>query len=262
MAGERTLMRSESERLKTFKDWPLTFMSPHRLAKNGFYYSGKHDEVRCAFCRVELMHWSEGDDPEEDHRRWAPHCSVHLRKSEYSGATHVEYSSVASRLRTFKDWPRGLSQKPQDLAEAGFYYTGQGDKTKCYYCDGGVRDWESGDDPWEQHALWFDRCRYVETVKGAEYVKKVLAENAKETREKPTVEVSGREGDDVEYNGNEKEEKEKLSRNVCAICYERERNVCFVPCGHVIACAVCGLSTDTCPVCRAKVSKPVRLYFC
>jgi hypothetical protein len=37
---------------------------------------------------------------------------------------HPEYSSVHSRIATFVRWPRHILQRPQDLAEAGLYYTG------------------------------------------------------------------------------------------------------------------------------------------
>lgn len=34
---------------------------------------------------------------------------------------------------------------------------GHGDNVKCFYCDGGLRNWEPGDDPWQEHAKWFPR---------------------------------------------------------------------------------------------------------
>ncbi|KAG7257631.1 hypothetical protein CRUP_018386 [Coryphaenoides rupestris] len=34
---------------------------------------------------------------------------------------------------------------------------GHGDNVKCYFCDGGLRNWEPGDDPWQEHAKWFPR---------------------------------------------------------------------------------------------------------
>ncbi|XP_063375805.1 death-associated inhibitor of apoptosis 1-like [Cydia fagiglandana] len=88
---------------------------------------------------------------------------------------HPRYNNKAARLRTFEDWPKSMKQKPEELAEAGFYYTGQSDKTKCFYCDGGLKDWEEDDVPWEQHARWFDRCAYVQLVKGEDYVQKVMS---------------------------------------------------------------------------------------
>ena len=41
--------------------------------------------------------------------------------------SNKEYSLEEHRLRTFNDrlWPRGLKQRPEDLAKAGFYYIGK-----------------------------------------------------------------------------------------------------------------------------------------
>ncbi|CAG5028204.1 unnamed protein product [Parnassius apollo] len=281
-------MRREEERLKTFDKWPVPFLPPEQLAQNGFYYFGRGDEVRCAFCKVEIMKWAPGDDPAKDHQRWAPQCPF-LRHQAASGnvplespaaagrdecgtrappnatpvrmpgPVHPRYASEAARLRTFKDWPRCMRQKPEELAEAGFFYTGQGDKTKCFYCDGGLKDWENDDVPWEQHARWFDRCAYVQLVKGRDYVQKVISEacvipapkEEKETTSTSTASKSNSEKEDVAV------EDSKL----CKICYAEERNVCFVPCGHVVACAKCALSTDKCPMCRRTFTNAVRLYF-
>ncbi|XP_045783706.1 death-associated inhibitor of apoptosis 1-like [Maniola jurtina] len=216
-------LQYENIRLKTFGGkWPLKFPSPQLFASNGFYYLGRGDEVRCAFCQLELMHWMEGDDPAKDHQLGAPQCTF-LRRQASSGnvpmkssptttghdecgiqppitpnpirspgPAHPRYASTAARIQSFRDWPTS-NQKHTELAEAGFFYTGQGDKTKCFYCDGGLKDWESNDVPWEQHARWFHRCLYIRLVKGQEYIEKVCSEvsvipapvEEKEEKEKP-----------------------------------------------------------------------------
>ena len=51
--------------------------------------------------------------------------------------------------------------------------TGVGDSVRCYYCGGGLRNWEAGDDPWEEHAKWYPKCAHVILVKGQEYVDRV-----------------------------------------------------------------------------------------
>lgn len=277
-------MRILEERVKTFDKWPLTFLSPELLARNGFYYLGRGDEVRCAFCKVEIMRWVEGDDPAKDHKRWAPQCPF-LRKNAGAGGgtdgaeagaasgrdecgarpaaprmpgpVHANYATVAARLASFKDWPRCMRQKPQELAEAGFFYTGKGDKTKCFYCDGGLKDWETDDVPWEQHARWFDRCAYVQLVKGREYVQRVISEATAvqqpatpPAEPAPTISPQPRQA-----------EAPLDDSKICKICYAEERNVCFVPCGHVVACAKCAMSTDKCPMCRRTFTEAVRLYF-
>lgn len=33
-------------------------------------------------------------------------------------------ATVSARLDTLRNWPIGLTQRPEELAEAGFYYTG------------------------------------------------------------------------------------------------------------------------------------------
>lgn len=287
-------MHREEERLKTFDKWPVTFLTPSQLARNGFYYLGRGDEVRCAFCKVEIMRWEEGDDPAVDHQRWAPQCPF-LRKTagnvpadgtpvagmsgcdecgarataapaRMPGPVHGRYASEVSRLKSFVDWPRSMRQKPEELAEAGFFYTGQGDKTKCFYCDGGLKDWEEDDVPWEQHARWFDRCAYVQVVKGREYIQKVLSEasvtSTPAAADEPAPAAAAPPAAEAKpVADSEKEDPPVDDSRLCKICYVEERNVCFVPCGHVVACAKCALSTGKCPMCRRTFQNAVRLYF-
>lgn len=47
---------------------------------------------------------------------------------------------------------------------------------KCFFCDGGLRNWEREDDPWHEHARWFPSCKYVRQVKGDSFVEEVLTQ--------------------------------------------------------------------------------------
>jgi len=38
---------------------------------------------------------------------------------------HPDMDSVGAREATYKNWPKDKTQKPADLAEAGFFYTGK-----------------------------------------------------------------------------------------------------------------------------------------
>ena len=42
----------------------------------------------------------------------------------YQGPATPSYASKQKRLDTFRYWPQALVQKPEELAEAGFFYTG------------------------------------------------------------------------------------------------------------------------------------------
>lgn len=84
-----------------------------------------------------------------------------------------EYAIETARIRSFAEWPRNMKQKPEQLAEAGFFYTGVGDRVKCFSCGGGLKDWDDDDEPWEQHALWMNKCRFVKLMKGDAFIEAV-----------------------------------------------------------------------------------------
>lgn len=48
----------------------------------------------------------------------------------------------------------------------------------------------------------------------------------------------------------------------CVICLQRERNLVFVPCNHLCACADCGLNPTirTCPICRTEFNNRIVVY--
>ncbi|XP_060575412.1 baculoviral IAP repeat-containing protein 7-B-like [Ruditapes philippinarum] len=45
------------------------------------------------------------------------------------------------------------------------------DCVRCFSCGGGLRNWEYGDSPWEEHARWFPWCRFLIEEKGLEFVR-------------------------------------------------------------------------------------------
>ena len=44
---------------------------------------------------------------------------------------------------------------------------------KCFFCDGGLCNWEAHDDPWTEHARWFPECGFLKQVKGTTFIQKV-----------------------------------------------------------------------------------------
>ena len=50
----------------------------------------------------------------------------------FQGLRHPRFVSLASRLATYQAWPPGLQQKPQQLAEAGFFYEGTSDQVAVF----------------------------------------------------------------------------------------------------------------------------------
>ncbi|XP_075707646.1 inhibitor of apoptosis protein-like isoform X2 [Rhinoderma darwinii] len=166
-------MYTEEARLGTYANWPLTFLTPTELSKAGFYYLGPGDKVACFACDGKLNNWEPKDNAMSEHRRHFPSCpfvSNVVRPSLRCSVSNVSMQTTSSRLKTFVNWPARIPVTPKKLSEAGFYYVGRNDDVKCFCCDGGLRCWESGDDPWVEHAKWFPRCEYLLHVKGQSFV--------------------------------------------------------------------------------------------
>ncbi|KAM4610822.1 baculoviral IAP repeat-containing protein 7 [Polymixia lowei] len=204
---EEPQMRGEGVRLRTFLNWPADApVTAGDLAQAGFFFLGPEDKVQCFCCGGVLRYWVHGDSPAAEHKRHFPTCSFMLGSAvgniplyiapgssdsvdgqllsqlqrmtvddqgTAGQAVYPEMEEEDSRLTTFHNWPTGASVQPDVLARAGFFYTGHGDNVKCFYCDGGLRNWEPGDDPWQEHAKWFPRCEFLLQSRGQGYVNNI-----------------------------------------------------------------------------------------
>ncbi|KAL5725591.1 RING-type E3 ubiquitin transferase [Ranunculus cassubicifolius] len=61
---------------------------------------------------------------------------------------------------------------------------------------------------------------------------------------------------DVEDEGSEGVAVEQL----CGLCSKRKRRMAFVPCGHLISCRKCAVTTQNCPLCGLAVNSSVIIY--
>ncbi|KAM7090566.1 baculoviral IAP repeat-containing protein 7 isoform 1-T1 [Ciconia maguari] len=197
-------MRNEARRLRTFRQWPGTSpVSARDLVKAGFFFVGPRDEVQCFCCGGVLKDWGPGDCPIAEHLKFFPSCKFicgedvgnqemlplqeifdtvdgqflsllqGIDSEETALPNEPEYPEMVTeemRLSTFQNWPRYTDMHPEQLARAGFFYTGQGDVVRCFYCDGGVRNWSFGDDPWREHAKWYPGCEFLLRSRGREFV--------------------------------------------------------------------------------------------
>lgn len=84
-----------------------------------------------------------------------------------------QYRKGSVRISSFSKWPRDLTQTPEELADAGFFYTGYNDIVRCYVCDGGLQKWSPEDNAWVEHARWFPHCAYVRQRKGQDFIELV-----------------------------------------------------------------------------------------
>ncbi|VDI50276.1 baculoviral IAP repeat-containing protein 7/8 [Mytilus galloprovincialis] len=86
---------------------------------------------------------------------------------------YPKYAIRISRLDSFECWPTYLTQSPDEMATAGFFFTGSDDHCRCFFCGGGLKNWEPGDEPWVEHARWYQKCAFVRQCKGDRFIEDV-----------------------------------------------------------------------------------------
>nr|XP_002127578.1 baculoviral IAP repeat-containing protein 3 [Ciona intestinalis] len=80
------------------------------------------------------------------------------------------------RIATFDSrWTRTGPPTMSDIAQAGFYYLGDDDAVRCWYCDVTIRDLSRQWIPWEEHAKQFPSCHYLLRNRGPDFVENVLS---------------------------------------------------------------------------------------
>ncbi|XP_059147837.1 uncharacterized protein LOC131935460 [Physella acuta] len=81
-----------------------------------------------------------------------------------------EYALRIKRVETYSGWPREHHLTPNELAEAGFFYAGYGDCARCFFCGGGLRNWEDEDNVLVEHARWFPKCAFIRQQMGQAFI--------------------------------------------------------------------------------------------
>ncbi|AFU90011.1 putative inhibitor of apoptosis protein [Abalone herpesvirus Victoria/AUS/2009] len=172
----------EEDRLESFSPYWNFEPSSEELAKAGFYYTGKSDRVKCFSCALEISEWGgeEGESPMEIHQRETKKehglmydcafLSVACKTVPDAVDSTTDNGTYAGRLESYGrfEWPKQSHMKPEELAAAGLYYTGRGDRVACHFCGQILRTWERGDVAMIEHARWAENrnCPYLKYTAG------------------------------------------------------------------------------------------------
>ncbi|XP_060582184.1 baculoviral IAP repeat-containing protein 2-like [Ruditapes philippinarum] len=84
------------------------------------------------------------------------------------------YVAESRRLETFANWSDSILIDKNDLVEAGFFYTKNGDTVRCYFCGVCLNNWEPDDVPMAEHVRWSPKCYHVLLAKGQKYIDKII----------------------------------------------------------------------------------------
>ncbi len=274
---ELRLLRSEAVRLRTFLtvNWRRRF-SPELLAQNGLYFYNNPRAVQCAFCLLDIgIHDLPNEEDILATHRDSRTCCPYLQGLEVGNipldsddlqprqailstvpfktelSTQELYSTPEFRLESFKNWPK-LAQNPEEMASAGFYYTGLGDQVKCFTCHQTFKMWYPSDKPLLRHALEAPGCSYL-----FPFMHDEMFQNRLETYEKmkkQEARVREQRKDEIDLACAATAENQLK----CRICYCNEINTLLLPCCHV-TCASCTTELNNCPMCRRPFNSYARI---
>lgn len=163
-----------------------------------------------------------------------------------------EYANFQTRLGSFEKSLLNsiVNNSKWEFTEAGFFYTGKDDETICYYCGGGLKDWQEDDQPWEEHARWFPRCPFVLVNKGQDFVNTYCERINKCASVRKRCSTK-------DFVTDEPVQKQGLE---CIVCLSAEREIVFLPCKHCCSCTMCGLSVDNCVYCRTPITSVMKVF--
>lgn len=108
----------------------------------------------------QMSNWSMSSDDEIMNREFQSSSPLQF------GNPNALMKTKYGRLQTFLTWPQDAMIQPQELAEAGFYYTKEDDGVKCHVCKVSLKNWEMGDTAWGEHKRWSPNCSLVKEHDG------------------------------------------------------------------------------------------------
>lgn len=129
-ARSETDFKIIENRLRTYRSWPISFISPEQLAQAGFYYLNVADQVKCAFCDGIIGQWEVDDQPLLEHKKFFPECPIVRQQQQEMQQEDIgiqsvrtpkspEFSTLDSRTRSFASWQHAAIQDPAILSQAG-----------------------------------------------------------------------------------------------------------------------------------------------
>ncbi|XP_026872277.2 E3 ubiquitin-protein ligase XIAP [Electrophorus electricus] len=72
-----------------------------------------------------------------------------------------DWSAMSARLNSFWAFPQVQEVSAERLARAGFYFTGEADRVRCFSCRQTVENWHQGDMPVQRHFEVSPTCKFL-----------------------------------------------------------------------------------------------------
>lgn len=94
----------------------------------------------------------------------------------------VCFFTVWKVLSFYRKWKLVMTERKKEdvfvvITNVLSFLTGYADCARCFFCGGGLKNWEAPDNPWIEHARWFPKCAYIRMCKGPKFVEIVQKKN-------------------------------------------------------------------------------------
>ncbi len=274
-------------RLESFSETFLTNDYKKNLAKFGIYYEPGIGMYKCAFCSMYMYKLNM--------RTLKYHtysiCPI---------VTSVLKTNESMRRESFKKFKTGRKAYGGDLANKlavnGFYFYGKNIEIRCASCLLTIVKLNKADTADLIHQRYSPDCVF-NNKPSAPPISESDSDNAASSRHTdkrpvgpivmphhrlyPSLSSDSELSDNEPDNGSMDDEicKNKIEKNaanmslvandktndpnddrLCKICFEQEKNTCFLPCKHLSTCRDCAKKCKLCCICRVKVKERLEVY--
>nr|WUR10795.1 inhibitor of apoptosis protein 3 [Calliteara abietis nucleopolyhedrovirus] len=197
-----------------------SIISPATLAQHGFYYCPLSNRIKCCDCGLECVDFENSSYINEIHQRMK--C---VFANEKSSLHNCYYSS-----------------------------DDDDDDTDETVDDDDDSDNSNNDDDFLQ------RLRYARALSFSLYNER----NDCSTLSTPTSAPCKTNSDIQKISHRRQQTVDAASTKIntteiCSICLNRQRDVCLIPCGHMV-CSECAFRVETCPFCRSDIQRKQFVY--
>jgi hypothetical protein len=270
-------------RYESFNSINLSNKFKIKLSKCGLYYDINAEKFVCVFCNTTLKTLSKKSISAHNFSKSCP-MSLQLLSTDPA----LRKSSFDQYKRGAVSGSHGAMKHEKELVENGFFYTGKRDEMCCAHC--GLIIVKLHDDDCVEiiHKMYSPQCIFVIRPSAPplqESSSLVAAETAKAVRiDRSTANSNNIFGkrnrsvsDGIDSNNDDKKDNGYVGddrgdvndsskiddgdeERLCKICFVNNRQICFFPCRHIMACSQCADRCKRCCVCREKIKSKILVF--
>ncbi|ACI28802.1 agip101 [Agrotis ipsilon multiple nucleopolyhedrovirus] len=250
--------RDARARLATYENSCLTRDYIRDLAASGIYRDSL-DGYKCAFCSFYLKKLN------------ARHLKYH-KFSMCPMATRRLLENEALRKESFRKFKTSrihYRDEYEQLAKNGFYYYGKKVEIRCSSCHIIIVKLNRHDNAQHIHRRWSPECEF--NVPSAPKWEDLDDDDDGSGGDNVNLLYPKLpESDDTIVNFGPSTSTTTMTTTtaapttrddiMCKICFERERDTCFMPCRHVSTCSECAKRCKVCCICREKITNRLEVF--